>query len=562
MAGFDPDVFGGATSAGFDPDVFAGGSAPVASAEPQPQAARQRKDFNLRGEGYDRLKNYSPTDTIAGQVRGAGSIGATLFAPFDYAEDALTKLMTGKGRGNRNEQRRTDMDDALRTFGADPSSTQFKTNKLVAEVGGTAGVGSAAAQLLSRIPGATTQIPAFLQALKTGGMTTGAAPGASRIADMGVRVAGGAVNGALTAGAQNPEDAGTGMLFGGAFPVVAKTLGAAGDAVGSLFRSSSPPNPTKLQTARESIDAGYVIPPNMVQPSFKNQVIESVSGKQATQQIASTKNTEVTERLTRQALGIADDVPLTQGTLESLRKTAGKAYAEVSSLSPQAAADLEALKVARNEATGWFTAYNRSARPDDLKLAKEARALSESLETALEQHAKAAGRIDLIPALRDARKQIAKTYTVGRALNDASGTVDARVFGRLHEKGKPLSDGLDVAGKFASAFPTVAKSPQQIGSPAAHNLKAGLAALMASGGGAGGAAMGLGAVGTGGLGLLAGAVPFVAPPMARSLMFSKGAQQGLLNQGAQAPGLLSSSIDEALPMLYRINPLLAGRLGQ
>jgi hypothetical protein len=210
--------------------------------------------------------------------------------------------------------------------------------------------------------------------------------------------------------------------------------------------------------------------------------------------------------------------------MEKLRKTAGNAYSEVSSLSPQAAADLEALKTARNEAQGWFKAYNRSARPDDLVKAKEARALSDSLEAALEAHAADAGRPELIPALRDARKQIAKTYTIGRALNDASGSIDARVLGRMSEKGLPLSDGLDVAGKFASAFPTVAKTPEAMGSPAAHNLKAMASALM---GGGGFAALGP-------AGVAAAAVPFVAPPLARSLMFREGAQKALVQSAPEA----------------------------
>ena len=545
MAGFDPDVFGApAQAGGFDPDVF---TSTVKSAAPSPvimpatqPAGPARGRFDLRGEGYDKLVNYSPTDTIAGSVRGAGSIGATILSPVD-------KLLSAVGLDNvpylGSHDRRGQLDPALRQLGANPDSTQFKAAKLGTEVAGTLGIGGAAANLLSKIPGAATQIPSLIQAIRTGGMTTGAAPGANAIANMGARVAGGAVNGGLTAGAVNPEDAGAGAMFGGAFPVVAKTLGSAGDAIGSLFKPATV-NPTKLQTVKDSLDAGYVIPPNMVQPSFKNATIESISGKQATQQIASTKNAEVTEKLTRQALGIAPDVPLTQGTLEGLRKTAGKAYAEVSSLSPQAAADLEALKTARNEAQGWFKAYNRSARPDDLVKAKDARALSDSLETALEAHAASAGRPELIPALRDARKEIAKTYTVGRAINDASGTVDARVFGRMHEKGLPLSDGLDVAGKFASAFPTVAKSPQQIGSPAAHNMKAIAAGLM---GLAGQSTMGP-------FGLLTAGLPFIAPPLARARMFSKGVQQGLLSQGQS--GLLRDGLDGVLPLAYRTSGLL------
>jgi hypothetical protein len=515
-------------------------------ASPQ-SAGPVRSPLDLRGDGYDKAMNYSPRDAIGGQIRGAGSIGATLIRPFESAD--------------ANAQRRQSMDQALTSLvGSDPNSTGYQTNKLLAEVVGTAPIGGAIAKGVGLIPGATRALPTLLPAIQSGGMS---ANGATGLYGMASRVAGGAVNGAATAGAVDPKDAGTGMLLGGAFPLVAKGLGAAGDAIGSLFRPAAPTlNPTALQTARESIDAGYVLPPSMVSPSFKNRVLESVSGKQATQQLTSTQNTNVTEGLTRQALGIADDVPLTQSTLENLRKTAGKAYAEVSSISPQAASDLEALKQARNDATGWFKAFNRSASPNDLAKAKEFRATADALETALETHAADAGRPELIPALRDARKAIAKTYTVGRALNDASGTVDARVFGRMYEKGLPLSEGLDTAGKFASAFPKAAISPQQIGSPAVHNLNA----IFAAGGGGAGATLGGmvgGPVGAAVGGAVGAAYPFVAPPIARSLMFSKAAQQNLLRPQPQpGAGLLSSSLDEALPLMYRLNPLLAGRVGQ
>lgn len=537
---FDPDVFGAPTQAsqGFDPDVFSAPSvkapAKLAIAATPPASA-----------GYFADRAAELRDMVAGGVRGAGSIGATLLAPVDVAKD----IFAGKGLTlDSNRQRRADMTEGLQSLGADTNSTAFNAGKIGGEIAGTAGIGGAAANVLGRIPGLATQAPALINAIRTGGMTTGAPATASRVADMGVRVAGGAVNGALTAGAVNPEDAGAGMMIGGAFPMATKAIGAAGDAAGGMFRSVPTANPTKLQTAKESMEAGYVIPPNMLKPTLKNSVIESIGGKQATEQFASVSNADITEKLTRQALGLAHDTPLTQATMENLRKTAGKAYAEVSSISPQAASDLEALKVARNEASGWFKAYNRSARPDDLLKARDARALSDSLETALEGHAADAGRPELIPALRDARKEIAKTYTVGRALNDASGSVDARVFGKMHEKGLPLSDGLDVAGKFAAAFPRAAMSPQQVGSVGAHNLKAGMSAVSG----------GLGFLGAGPLGVAAAALPFVAPPIARSIMFSKSGQQSLLSQGG-GRGLLSNSLDEALPLMYRMNGLLGNR---
>lgn len=369
-------------------------------------------------------------------------------------------------------------------------------------------------------------------AITSGGMTTGGAVAptlGAKAADLGIRSVGSAISGGTMAGMVNEDDAAAGAAIGFVAPGVIQLAGKAGQAVGEKMASRYADdlarfnrNAPMRQTLKESIDAGYVVPPNMVNPSTKNAIIESFSGKQATSQLASVRNQEVTEKLVRQSLGLADDAPLTKSALEQIRKIEGGAYKQVASLSPKAEMDLEALKQARNEAQGWFNAYNRSASPADLAKAKEFRDLAEVLEMQLESHAKDAGKESLIPALREARKQIAKTYTVERALNDANGTVNAKVLGRLYEKGKPLSDGLDTVGKFASAFPSVAQAPQQMGSPAAHNLRSMASLLMG----------GAGAASAGPVGLTAAAVPFVAGPASRAMMFRQGAQQALANQAA------------------------------
>lgn len=520
----------------------------IAASIGQAPKASERPTTSL---GQDILQGAG--NVAAGALRGAGSIGATLMTPVDAAARAMGVQNDYIGRTDRRQA----MDQALGGMGAETDSLGYGAGKLGAEIAGTAGAGGLLAKGVSAIPGAASKMPALIEALRTSGMS---ANGATGLGGMATRMAGGAATGAASAGMVNPQDAALGAVVGGALPPAVSMAGKLGQALGNRatkqlaektaeFSRNAPKN----LTIEESLKAGYIIPPNMVDPSFKNQVIESVSGKQATQQIASAENEKVTGRLVREALGIPQDAPISQSTLENLRKTAGKAYAQVSDLSPQAEMDLEALKKARNEANGWFQAYNRSARPDDLAKAKDARDLSQVLELQLEAHAKNAGKESLIPALRDARKQIAKTYTVGRAINDASGTIDARVLGRMSEKGLPLSDGLEVAGKFASAFPTIAKSSQQVGSPAAHNLKS-MASLLMGGGGMASA---------GPIGLAAGAVPFVAPPIARSLMFREGAQRALMpsapqmSKSAQIAQLLANP--ELQQLLLRGAPIAAAQ---
>lgn len=505
------------------------------SLTPEAVQARAERDFGMPVVGIDGGRKHEEKslsdkaleqvgNLAAGALRGAGSIGATLLTPIDAAARAVGIQNDYIGRTDRRQA----MDEALRGMGADTDSLAFKTGKIGAEIAGTAGAGGVLAKGMTAIPGVASKAPLLAEALKSGGMTLGGTTG-SRMADMGIRMVGGGATGAAAAGLVNPEDAAAGGVIGAVMPPAIQGAASVGKAIGNSMVQKYADAVSKFnrneplrQTLKESVEAGYVVPPNMVNPSAKNQILESFSGKQATSQMASVRNQEVSDKLVRQALGLADDAPLTKGALEKMRKSAGTAYDDVAKLSPKAEMDLEALKQARNEAQGWFNAYNRSASPADLAKAKDARDLAEVLELQLESHAKQAGKDELIPALREARKQIAKTYTVERALNDASGTVNAKVLGRIYEKGKPLSDGLETVGRFANAFPSVNQSMQQMGSPAAHNLRA-MASMLAGG-------SGLAAAGP--AGLAAAGIPFVAGPAARSLMFRKSAQEALANAAA------------------------------
>jgi len=498
----------------------------------------------------DQIIGSSPVQLGMGAVRGAGSIGATLLAPYDMAKDAFA----GKGLSlESNRERRAAMDEALKGFGADQSGLAYNVGKIGGEIAGTAGIPG----VLAKGAQAVKVAPALVEALRTSGLSAGGLTGAK---GMAARIAGGALTGGATAGLINPEDAGTGAIIGGALPPVVQAAGMAGKALGergsqrfaeelAKFKRTEPAR----NTIKESIEAGYVIPPNMVEPSLKNAIIESFSGKQATSQIASVKNQKVTEKLVRESLGLADDAPLTKGALEQIRKIEGGVYRKIADLSDEASKTLEALKQARNDAQGWFNAYNRSASPADLAKAKEFREMASNLENALEFHATAAGKEELIPALKEARKQIAKTYTVERALNDASGTVNAKVLGRMYEKGSPLTGGLQQAGKFASSFPSIAQSPQQMGSPAAHNLRSMASLLMGSGGAAAAGPVGLGAA----------ALPFVTGPTSRALMFREGAQKALvkeapkLSKAAQLAQMLANP--EMQQMLMRSSPAIAAQ---
>lgn len=528
----------------------------------------------IRGDGFSKVMDYNGKDATGGFVRGAGSIGATLMR--------LLPNALGGDTASENADRRARMDGDIRDFvGSNPESSAYQTNKLLAEVAGTSGIGGAASKLLGKIPGAAANIPGLLDAIKTGGMSVNGAKGLMGAA---TRVTGGAINGALTAGAINPEDTGTGALLGGAFPAVVQGAGKAGELIGRATGSSIPVNPVKLQTARESMDAGYIIPPSQIKPSFGNRTIESLSGKHETAQLAATRNQAVTENLVRKELGIAPDVPMSfdsmklyrsaqhsagyeplrnvgtvqvgpgfnqtldditkqytgKGTIPAVQK---KDIAELVDAHKSSGFDsgdaVDAIRILREDASDLF-------KKGDSAKAKATKAIADAYEGALDSALQTSGNPEMLSAYREARKKIAQSATVEKAIREGAGTLDARVLARELQKGKPLTGGIKTAAQFANTFDKAAQPPHLIGSPGVNNLRASLSALSA---GAGGAVFGPG-------GIALGAANYIVPPMARARMFSSGAQQGLLGQAN--PGLLGTGIDELLPLMYRTNPVLAG----
>jgi len=173
----------------------------------------------------------------AGAVRGAGSIGATILAPYDMAKDAIA----GKGLSlESNRERRAGMDGGLSELGAETDSFGYGAGKLAGEVAGTAGAGGVVANALSKIPGLAAAAPSFISAVRTGGMTTGnpaAATLAGKAGDLAVRAVGGAISGGAQAGLVDPGDAGTGMIVGGALPPALAAAGKVGKAIGAAGRT-------------------------------------------------------------------------------------------------------------------------------------------------------------------------------------------------------------------------------------------------------------------------------------------------------------------------------------
>lgn len=529
-------------------------------------------------------------DLVAGGVRGAGSIGATLLAPVDAAARVMGVQNDFIGRDDRREQ----MDAGLRTLGADTDALAFKAGKLGAEVAGTAGSGAALAKPIMALAG--TRYAAGLEpiiegigrGLQTGGFRVGELAGTG--AGTAARMATGAATGGAMAGMVNPKDAGVGALIGGALPASAAIAGKVGESVGGALRRGAAPTTEKLATARAAMDAGYVIPPSQVNPTFRNRLLESQSGKFETAQLASTNNQKVTDSLVRKSLGMADDAPLSQEALQAFRRQHGQVYQQLkgtgtvaadqpylaaiddigktiksatasfpklgkTDMSGQPVDDItelvQGLKVGKFDAGGAVDTISFLRDKADTAYAggnkavgKAYKAGAKALEDMLDRHLQTIGATDLLPAYRRARQMIAKSYSVENALREGAGTVDARALARQLQKGKPLSGELLTAARFGNVFDKAAQPPHLIGSPGVNTLKNTMAMVTS----------GLGGAAFGPAGLALGAVNYAAPPLARSVMFSKPFQRGLLDVSprmmdeAASLGLLSRAA-RAAPVL-------------
>ena len=337
--------------------------------------------------------------------------------------------------------------------------------------------------------------------------------------------------------------------LGGAFP-------AAGE-LGSKFANAlrgtklSPQMQTAVTEARQ---AGYTVPPTQAGGGIVNRMLEGMAGKASTLQEASVRNQEITNKLATKSLGLPEETVLTPEILNSIRDDAGLAYEALKALPKKQAvlADstmnraavaeinpakmVEDLKIARKDAEGYYNAYARSAHPEDLAKAKAFKAKATQLEDGLESYAKEIGKDELLPALRDARKLIAKTYTVENAMNKTTGTINASDLAKRLQKGKPMSEELMQVGKFAQAFPKAAQMPEKIGGTI------GISPLDYALAGA-----------TGGISLLSGedergsalnsAIALGLRPAARKAVLSSRMQNNLIPQQAAPAG----AIRQALP---------------
>jgi hypothetical protein len=113
-----------------------------------------------------------------------------------------------------------------------------------------------------------------------------------------------------------------------------------------------------------------------------------------------------------------------------------------------------------------FDGFANKAQMDPTKkaLGNAQVGIARELESLIERNLEKAGRPDLLKNFRESRQLLAKVHTVDKALNKASGSIDASVLRRELERGKPLSGELRTIAEFAQRFPKASQSVEKMGS--------------------------------------------------------------------------------------------------
>jgi len=246
----------------------------------------------------------------------------------------------------------------------------------------------------------------------------------------------------------------------------------------------------KFAAAQRGSELGYVVPPADLNPGPLSELVSGLSGKIKTAQVASQRNQGVTDNLARQAIGLNQADELSADVLQSIRQQAGQAY-DVVKGSGQVIADkpfIDALdKIAstqqgagrsfpglqNNGVTDMIASLKQQAfdagdavdatkvlreladkayRQGDTAVGKAAKGASDALEGMLERHLQAQGNQEALNGFQEARKLIAKTYTVQKALNSETGSVSAQKLAQELAKNKPLENELLDIAKFSTAF--------------------------------------------------------------------------------------------------------------
>jgi len=407
-------------------------------------------------------------------------------------------------------------------------------------------------------------LPGAIQKSIVSATPTALVQAAPRTVALAQNVAAGGTTAALSSAAQqqattgtiNPAQVVNEAAVGGLLTLPTATVSAA-------TTSKAPANLTQAQlVAERAIAQGATLPPTQVNPTLLNRALEGFSGKQQTGQLASIKNQEVINAQARKALNLPEDTVITPQVLQDYRNVKGQAYDalranpayysdkpflteinakvaevqkrgglvksgdelnllnELKQLRFDGDALVEKIKVLRSDSDVNF----RSDKPDQVRLAQVQKFAANQLEDLAERNLKNFNQPDVMDNFKQARKDIAKSYTIEKSLNAVTGDVSGAKLGQRAATGKIVPSELQALADAAAAYPAAFQNVARVGSvPGISPLDVGAAGVAAA---------------SAGNPSLLGTV--VGRPIVRSAITSPLYQRNMLpSSQPQMPGLLN-----------------------
>ena len=582
---FNPDQYL-AKKSGFNPDAYLGGATPAKTTAPE------------QGNMFTQSAEDIQYDPVSGVPLNTSSYGSAPTGGTEYARKALTtaaalpiNVATGVAKN---------VGGLAQTFNRYLGGESSKGNLSIPEEGLNA---------LNQIEAGTQQQSGSPNLLKGASMVGQAAPwfatggsiGAipsftNAVRNVGTGVAMGGASALATPEevgmtpeqfreAKNKNIAIQGAI-GGAFPVV----GEVGSRIAGLLRGTkqTPQMTTAIENAR---DIGYTMPPTQAGGGIVSRALEGLAGKASTAQAASIRNQEITNKLATKSLGLPEETVLTPEILNNVRAEAGKVYEGISNAGiiipkksfgdaldkigenavkaemnfPNATSKqiLDVVGSLRKDAFDAGSAVSRikqlrteadmAYRQGNNELGRATKDAASALEDAIESHLSKLNQPDALNKFKEARQLIAKTYTVEKAMNKTTGTVDASKLASRLQSGKPMSGELKDIAQFGQAFPKAVQTPERIGG------SIGVSPLDYTMAGVTGGASLLGGedkTTSGALGL----ATLLARPGARKLALSSPVQNRLAQQAA-APSAIRQALPSPQEARQLAKMLLMQRLG-
>jgi hypothetical protein len=386
----------------------------------------------------------------------------------------------------------------LTDAGFDPESTPYKVGTLAGETAITAPVGGVLGST-AKVLGAA---PKVVNVIAKGGMAGDV--GAGVIGNFAARTASGALSGGASEALLHPEDVSTATGIGAVMPTVGKL-------VKGLHRFVRGGEQTDLmaEAVQKAKTLGLVIPPATVKQSIGNELIEGLGGKSTIAQIASKENQPIFNAMVTKTLKLPEGTKLDFEALSNVRNKAGEAYSAIGNVGtitpnaeyvqkldaiaepflktakgfPDAPPSpvirlIESLKSPAFDSASAIekikqlrTAADDAFRTGNTDISRASKAAAKALEDTVELHLQDIGQPELLDQFRNARKTIAQSYDIQKALEGDTGDISAKKLADLLKRGKPLSGELEQIASFASHFPRASQDASKIGSIPAISLR-------------------------------------------------------------------------------------------